>query len=672
MELLIEEIIPPTICLNMIVRNESHIIEKTLKNICDNIAITYWVICDTGSTDNTKQIIEDFFKKQDISGEMYDDIWEDFGHNRTLALEKAFDKTDYLLIFDADDSIHGNCFLPVILHHDKYTLQFGNGFTYKRPLLITNKKRWKFIGVLHEYLASAESVDNMTTGHIEGDYYIESGRTGGRHKDPNVVLKDAQILEKAYIKERDEGKKELSRRYAFYCAQSYKDAGNIDKAIEFYNIRTKCGGWPEELFYSYLQMGKMYMQKGAIEKAKNALLSGYQANPRRIETLYELCKYYRERGDFELANLYFELGYKIPYNIDNLFCDANVYKYLYSYEFYVFYYYLQNKSTYDPDLIHNVFYNLLNAKHQVHNIMSNYKFYLKRLPGLKTPLNIECPAHYVSSTPSIIKHGDGYLINVRLTNVKYENGAYLLQEKNEVTKNKMLIMDASFNITSSCEMDDNEKYTNVDNSGGLFFGTQDIRLLTSPQTKPIYTGVISYIKNNVKMIGVVLGKYDFKNKKNTDSLIISPNKRQCEKNWTLFYNNNGLYCIYEWHPLTIGRFVNGQLKIEHKIDTSGIFEQIRGSTSGYIVKESNEIWFVCHMVSHENIRHYMHIIVILNSSTLDVTRISHPFTFENIPIEYCLGIVVNDDDIVLSYSTNDASSNLLLVSKKDLKFMCNN
>jgi len=57
MELIIEEIIPPTICLNMIVRNESHIIEKTLKNICDNIAITYWVICDTGSTDNTKQII---------------------------------------------------------------------------------------------------------------------------------------------------------------------------------------------------------------------------------------------------------------------------------------------------------------------------------------------------------------------------------------------------------------------------------------------------------------------------------------------------------------------------------------------------------------------------------------------------------------------------------------
>ena len=56
-----------TICLNMIVKNESHIIEKTLQNICENIPITYWVICDTGSTDNTKEIIQNFFNSKNIS-----------------------------------------------------------------------------------------------------------------------------------------------------------------------------------------------------------------------------------------------------------------------------------------------------------------------------------------------------------------------------------------------------------------------------------------------------------------------------------------------------------------------------------------------------------------------------------------------------------------------------
>ena len=34
---------------------------KTLKNICENVPITYWVISDTGSTDNTKEIIQKFY-----------------------------------------------------------------------------------------------------------------------------------------------------------------------------------------------------------------------------------------------------------------------------------------------------------------------------------------------------------------------------------------------------------------------------------------------------------------------------------------------------------------------------------------------------------------------------------------------------------------------------------
>jgi len=37
-----------SVCLNMIVKNESHIIETTLINITKHIKFDYWVICDTG------------------------------------------------------------------------------------------------------------------------------------------------------------------------------------------------------------------------------------------------------------------------------------------------------------------------------------------------------------------------------------------------------------------------------------------------------------------------------------------------------------------------------------------------------------------------------------------------------------------------------------------------
>jgi glycosyltransferase involved in cell wall biosynthesis len=86
------------LCLNMIVKNEGHIIKDTLTKLLNKVpAIDYWVISDTGSTDKTKEIISDFFKERNIQGELYDDAWVDFGHNRTLALEHAFKNDIYLL-----------------------------------------------------------------------------------------------------------------------------------------------------------------------------------------------------------------------------------------------------------------------------------------------------------------------------------------------------------------------------------------------------------------------------------------------------------------------------------------------------------------------------------------------------------------------------------------------
>ena len=101
-----------TICLNMIVKNESHVIESTLDNITKNIRINYWVISDTGSTDNTMEIIKNYFEKKKIPGELVQHEWKDFAHNRTMALEAAYKKSDYVFIFDADDSFHGKFVLP--------------------------------------------------------------------------------------------------------------------------------------------------------------------------------------------------------------------------------------------------------------------------------------------------------------------------------------------------------------------------------------------------------------------------------------------------------------------------------------------------------------------------------------------------------------------------------
>ena len=68
-----------TLC--MIVRNESHIIKECIQSVAK--FIDYYIICDTGSTDNTKEIIKEYFDSQNIPGEIHDDQWENFGANRT-------------------------------------------------------------------------------------------------------------------------------------------------------------------------------------------------------------------------------------------------------------------------------------------------------------------------------------------------------------------------------------------------------------------------------------------------------------------------------------------------------------------------------------------------------------------------------------------------------------
>ena len=283
-----------TICLNMIVKNESHIIRKTLENLCGYFNFTYWVICDTGSTDNTVDIILKFFSKKNIEGEICNHEWKNFGYNRTLAIEAAFDKTDYLLIFDADDSIVGNFKCPQ-LTEDSYNLFFGtNNLKYVRPLLINNRQKWKFKGILHEFLVSLENSKPSKT--IEGDYFVLSGREGSRNKNTNKYLNDANLL-KSRIELFETSSEEfedrdLLARYTFYCANSFKDCDDIYNAILYYKKVFDLDTWNQEKYMSALYIGDLYEK---LNNNEDALLYWYKAityDKERREAVSKIMNHY--------------------------------------------------------------------------------------------------------------------------------------------------------------------------------------------------------------------------------------------------------------------------------------------------------------------------------------------------------------------------------------------
>lgn len=304
------------ICLNMIVKNESKVIERCLASV--KPFIDYWVIVDTGSTDGTQKIIRDFMKG--IPGELHERPWVDFAHNRNEALQLAKNKGDYLLFIDADEElIFSEDFVKPILEKDGYyiTTDFSNT-RYVRLQLVNNHLNWKWIGVLHEYLESPEA---NTYEILTGVFDIPRPE-GFRSQDPLKYQKDAALLEKALETEPD------NARNVFYLAQSYRDAGEAHLAIKNYEKRIGMGGWDQEVFYSKYQICFL-QEKLNIDplKISKGYLECYSSRPQRAEPLCRLAAYYRKQGDYLLGYLIASFGLTVPLPKDVLFVENWVYEY---------------------------------------------------------------------------------------------------------------------------------------------------------------------------------------------------------------------------------------------------------------------------------------------------------------------------------------------------------
>ena len=320
-----------SICLNMIVKNEGEIIQQTLENICSFIEINYWVISDTGSTDDTVEKIEQFFKNKNIKGEIVYEPWKDFSYNRNIALKHCAGKSDYILIFDADDFFEGTLEIPEKMDKDCYLMNISSenrSLYYQRKLLLKNNQKFYWRGVLHEFI---DQYGEISVGSITGSYHVVSGRKGNRSKQDDKYLRDAEVLSQAFYEDTDQ---DLKSRYAFYCAQSYRDANQLDHAIHWYAKRADIKkGWKDEIYTSYEQMGLLYERKKMDMQALYAWQSGVSTDPERAECWYHLARLNNWRGNYHLAYCYAKEAVKIKKPEGNrLFVNLPIYQYWCNYE----------------------------------------------------------------------------------------------------------------------------------------------------------------------------------------------------------------------------------------------------------------------------------------------------------------------------------------------------
>jgi tetratricopeptide (TPR) repeat protein len=198
--------------------------------------------------------------------------------------------------------------------------------------------------------------------------FINDVGDGGSKQDK--FLRDIRLLEKGLEENPN------NDRYTFYLANSYKDAGQFENAIKKYKKRIDLGGWQEEVWYSYYNLGKCYKETGNITKAINAWIDAYVFYPNRIENLYEIVNYYRTTGNNSLAYTYYNLArYErdTKTNYDNLFLQKDIYDYKLEYELSIIGYYC-NWDNYD---LNKISMNLLafprSEEFILKNFLSNYK-----------------------------------------------------------------------------------------------------------------------------------------------------------------------------------------------------------------------------------------------------------------------------------------------------------
>lgn len=665
---------PPTLCLNMIVKNESKIIVRLLNSVVS--LIDCYCVCDTGSTDNTKELISSYFENKNIPGKIVDEPFKNFCHNRNFALTSCLGMSDYILLMDADMVLEiANFEKKKLLDASSFTILQGNeSFYYQNVRIIQNNGLYKYVGVTHEYIdtPSNNTVVNLTKDTL----FIRDLYDGGSKQDK--FERDIVLLSNGIQEEPD------NVRYHFYLANSFHDSGKFQQAIDMYKKRIQFGGWREEVWYSYYKIGLSLKELGRTEEAICCWLDGYDYYPNRLEGLYEIIKHYRITSKHKLADIYYKIALNILNQNNNLdgylFLHNDVYTYKIFYEYTIFSNYLGINNI-DNEIIK--IFNCCTNQQEIYNLLSNMKFYKFILLPLEIIKMDSCTTSdingvktvFTSSSSCLIKNsfGSGYHTNIRYVNYSIlPNGQYINCDNHIVSINKYVEFDSSMNILS-------EKWQESNFDGRRYIGVEDVKIFTDIETNKILFIGTGYHKS--ENLGIVTGEYDTKHfvMKYCE---INPNfnHSSCEKNWTFVDYNGETHVVYNWFPLQICKinYDTNELSLLVKKEMPIFFKMVRGSSCGFkysrkLSENSNgnisieitdyEIWFVTHIVSYENPRHYYHAIAIFDSD-MNLLRYSAPFKFEGEPIEYCLSIIVEDERVLINYSTWDKTTRIGIYDKK--------
>lgn len=336
------------LCLSIMVRNEEKNIIRCLNSVSS--IINSLVVVDTGSTDQTKELIIQWAHEHDVPLDLSDQPFQNFGFNRTLLFQSTqkyltghhynLDET-YLLLLDADMilSSYGSI---TSLKEDYYTIpQKDSNFIYPNIRLMKARNNWKCYLTTHEIWIP--EINSLTCDHL-GDWLIDDRGDGGcKHdkfeRDCRLLKKGLEEVEneplpyQVYFKSRYYFYLGLTYYYEFHKSPHLQDEYRKESLLWF-RKRLEIPLFLDERYYTYYTLGMLYFDEHNYSQSIFYLDHASRLCPIRPEPLYYLYIIYKEEGDLEKAQSLLRNAQEILSQLTDkdclnfLFFDYKIYRYL--------------------------------------------------------------------------------------------------------------------------------------------------------------------------------------------------------------------------------------------------------------------------------------------------------------------------------------------------------
>lgn len=315
----------PELIVTIMVKNEAHIIVPTLQPYID-AGISAYVVFDTGSTDDTIAITQEFFDANPhITGYIFQEPFIDFAASRNRALDltrETFPNGGYIIMPDAEWYLHGGQELLEFCTHvlnsenlaDSYLVRMILGdIDFYQPRLIKVQSSVHFEGEIHESIYTEHTAPKDI-------YFLVQSTPQGFEKSKKRWERDLQILKKKYKKN------PWDPRTLFYLAQTYDCLQDQQNALKYYILRSQIQGSREENFMAHYRAAQVAESLGDWDTALPHYLQAFSICPQRAEPLVKLSQHYWSVGNIPAAYLFIQYAAKMDYPInDRLFVDKTMY-----------------------------------------------------------------------------------------------------------------------------------------------------------------------------------------------------------------------------------------------------------------------------------------------------------------------------------------------------------